>query len=302
MNNQIQTQSTSSLRRWLLSPQAQTDLAAVANGTMSGERLSNILYQCVNRTPELQKVSLPDLFTATKTLILMGCEPDNIHGYLVPRWCRRGKEYVVVPVPIPSARGLMRMARANGVQNLNIGTVYESDSFEWFIRNGHFNMSHVQSWSPGGEILGFYCTWEDSHGNLHGERMNTAEVNAIRERSDAYRKCQEKNIPCPWTTDYEQMALKTVIKRASKRWDLPLEIKQAIHDSTAAEFEDDKTLMREARIREAAPENLPPPATEQNAIAYEGPATAAETEAESDFIPGLEPMEEKAPSPRPYND
>lgn len=294
MNNQIQT--TSSLRRWLLSPQAQTDLAAVAAGTMSGARCANILYQCVNRTPKLQEVSLPDLFSATKTLLIMGCEPDNVHGYLVPRNVKVGNTWKVIPVPIPSARGLMRMARANGIQNLNIGAVYEHDTFEWYTRNGAFTMNHAQDWNPGGRLLGFYCCWSDAQGNLHGERMSTEEVNEIRARSDAYKRYLEKGTTCPWVTDYNQMALKTVIKRAAKQWDLPIEIQHAMQDADVAEFGDNRQVMREARVREMAPENIPPAPEAPAPVALEAPTTD-----EPDFIPGLEPMEEKSPSPA-YHD
>lgn len=284
-----QQPDTASLRRWLLSPQAQTDLAAVAHGTMSGERLANILYQCVNRTQQLQQCSLPDLFTATRTLLLMGCEPDNVHGYLVPRNIKRGNTWATIPVPIPSARGLMRMARANGVQNLNIGVVYPNDLFMWKTLDGQFTMSHEQDWNPTGEPVGFFCVWADKDGHLHGERMSTAEVNKIRDRSDAWKKHVEKGTSCPWSTDYNQMALKTVIKRAAKQWDLPLEIQHAMQDADVAEFGDTKQVMREARVREMSPENLPP------ATPAPAPELPAATEAETYPADTLFPEEDEIP-------
>lgn len=288
-----QQPDTASLRRWLLSPQAQTDLAAVAHGTMSGERLANILYQCVNRTQQLQQCSLPDLFTATRTLLLMGCEPDNVHGYLVPRNIKRGNTWATIPVPIPSARGLMRMARANGVKNLNIGAVYEHDTFEWYTRDGKFTMNHAQDWNPGGKLLGFFCTWADKDGNLHGERMSTDEVNEIRGRSDAYKRYLEKGSTCPWVTDYNQMALKTVIKRAAKQWDLPLEIQHAMQDADVAEFGDNRQVLKEARVRELSPENLPPASA---------PAPAAlPAEPAADEIPGITPADTLFPEEEEMN-
>lgn len=268
MANYMQQQepNPTSLRRWLLSPQAQGDLAAVAHGTMSGERLANVLYQCVNRTPKLATCELPDLITATRTLLILGCEPDNVHGYLVPRNIKGNNGWKTIPVPIPSARGLMRMARANGVNNLNIGVVYANDGFTWQIYDGEFSMSHTQDWNPTGEPIGFYCTWQDAQGHLHGERMSAQEVNGIRDRSDAYKRYVEKGTTCPWVTDYNQMALKTVIKRAAKQWDLPIEIQHAMQDADVAEFGNDKQVMREARVRELSPENLPAPAPQETQL------------------------------------
>lgn len=242
--------TTQPIRTWLFSDAAKNELAVIGRGVMSGERLANILYVCVQKTPSLANCTPASLMNATKTLVNMGCEPDNIHGYLVPRKCKdsRLNTWVDTCVPIPSARGLMRMARAHGVTNLNIGTVYEDDHFQWFIRDGHFTMSHESAWKPATEtILGFYCTWTDKDGHLHGERMTLEEVHTIRDRSDAYRRCVEKGGTCPWITDFVQMALKTVIKRAAKQWDLPLDVQHAMLDADIAEFGTDKEVMRNCR-------------------------------------------------------
>lgn len=247
--------TTQPIRSWLFSDTAKNELAVVGRGILSGERLANILYICVQKTPALANCTPASLMNACKTLVNMGCEPDNIHGYLVPRKCKdtRLNTWVDTCVPIPSARGLMRMARAHGITNLNIGTVYEDDHFQWFIRDGHFTMAHESAWKPATEtILGFYCTWTDKDGHLHGERMTLAEVHTIRDRSDAYRRCVEnrakgKDSTCPWDTDFVQMALKTVIKRAAKQWDLPLDVQHAMLDADIAEFGTDKEVMRNCR-------------------------------------------------------
>lgn len=247
--------TTQPIRSWLFSDTAKNELAVIGRGVMSGERLANILYVCVQKTPALANCTPASLMNATKTLVNMGCEPDNIHGYLVPRKCKdsRLNTWVDTCVPIPSARGLMRMARAHGITNLNIGTVYEDDHFQWFIRDGHFTMSHESAWKPATEtILGFYCTWTDKDGHLHGERMTLEEVHTIRDRSDAYRRCVEnrakgKDTTCPWDTDFVQMAHKTVIKRAAKQWDLPLDVRRAMLDAEIAEFGTDKEHLRNCR-------------------------------------------------------
>lgn len=70
---------------------------------------------------------------------------------------------------------------------------------------------------------------------MHGERMSLKAVNDIMARSNSRNKKGE--IVGPWKTDFEQMGLKTVIKRASKQWDLPLYIQQAMSVSDEQEFE-----------------------------------------------------------------
>lgn len=259
------------LREWLLSDTAKNDLEAVAHGLMTGERLANVLYQCVQRVPALMECSPASLMGACKTLVLMGCEPDNIHGYLVPRNCKNGNGgWTKTCVPIPSARGLMRMARANGVSNMNIGCVFMGERFEWGMKAGSFTMSHSPNWDNApSDFIGVYCTWTDKDGNLHGERMSKREIDYIMSRSDAAKRGNS-----PWQTDYEQMALKTVIKRAAKQWDLPIGIAHAMQDADVMEFGNDRQVMRNVTPQPEAIE-APTPQPEVAAIidAQEAPAT-----------------------------
>jgi recombination protein RecT len=123
------------------------------------------------------------------------------------------------------------MAKSNGIANINIGIVRKGDPFTWNIIDGQFNMSHQSDWNESEQVIGYYITWEDKQGKLHGERMSKSAVDAIRERSRA------KNSG-PWVTDYDQMALKTVIKRASKQWDLPYEYQVGMAEADRQEFGD----------------------------------------------------------------
>lgn len=224
-----------SLKDTLLSPSVITALEGVTNKLMSGERLANVLWTCVQKTPALMECEPATLVTACKTLALMGCEPDGIHGYLVP--FKNKKAGITTVTPIPSARGLMRMARLCGnVRGITLGTVYEEDEFEWGVTFGSFNVSHKSAWNHSGEPLGYYVIWKDEHGNTLGERMSREEVEKIRDRSNAWKAYKQYGKECPWNTDPEQMALKTVIKRAAKRWDFPIEAQQAMAEADEAEF------------------------------------------------------------------
>lgn len=224
-----------SLKDTLLSPSVITALEGVTNKLMSGERLANVLWTCVQKTPALMECEPATLVTACKTLALMGCEPDGIHGYLVP--FKNKKAGITTVTPIPSARGLMRMARLCGnVRGITLGTVYEEDEFEWGVSFGSFNVSHKSAWNHSGEPLGYYVIWKDEHGNTLGERMSREEVEKIRDRSNAWKAYKQFGKECPWNTDPEQMALKTVIKRAAKRWDFPIEAVQAMAEADEAEF------------------------------------------------------------------
>ena len=224
------------IRTWLQgSPTAMKELAALSNGLISGERLVNVVYQCMRKTPDLMECTPAAIIGATKTLLLMGCEPDGVNGYLVPVneavTVNGKKQWHKGCMPVPSARGLMRMAKNNGVQNINVGTVREQEKFAWGMRDGKFFASHTPNWQKkDAPALAYYVTWTDkADGSLHGELMTKDEVDAIRKRSKA-------STSGPWVTDFEQMAYKTVIKRASKQWPLPYEAAAAMNDADSREF------------------------------------------------------------------
>lgn len=230
------------------SPAMLAEIGKVTRGYMTGDYLVSILFQSIAKNPDLLQCSPQSLMSSLKTLASMQCEPDGINGHLVPfKRYEQGQLVEVVCTPIPTARGLMRMSRNNGVRNLNIGIVRAGDEFRWLIEDGDFRMRHEEeSWDASRRVIGVYCTWSDKAGCVHGCRMSFEEIDGIRKRSKTYNKSKDVSFG-PWGTDWDQMALKTVIKRASKQWDLPLEIGVAMQQADAEEF--GGTLeKREARV------------------------------------------------------
>lgn len=257
---------------------------------MTPERCISIFWHCCQKTPQLQQCAPVTLIAALKNLLMMRCEPDGIHGYLVPFWVndKSGGRSVLTCAAIPSARGLMRMARSNGVTNLNIGIVRDGDPFSWRLDDGRFTMSHVPGWDDIKDpIRGFYCTWTDKDSYLHGERMSLRAVEGIMNRTKSRTKKGE--IVGPWVTDFSQMGLKTVIKRASKQWDLPLAIQEAMRESDEQEFGKEMRNVTPEKT-DGPPEGETPwnnaPSPEE--FREEPREALPEPEQQGDFIPGLE--------------
>lgn len=83
------------------------------------------------------------------------------------------------------------------------------------------------------EILGAYCVAKTRDGDYLTEMMAIDEINAIRDRSDAWKSWVKDKKPCPWVTDPLEMQKKTVVRRGSKSWPRTSaehdRVRQAVH-------------------------------------------------------------------------
>lgn len=148
--------------------------------------------------------------------------PAKKQAYLVPR---DGKICLDI-----SYIGLMDLAMATGcIRWAQAELVYSSDSF---TLNG-FDKPPTHSYNPfakeRGEVVGVYVVVKTDSGDYLTETMSIDEVNAIRDRSSAWKAFKAKGASCPWVTDPGEMAKKTCVKRAYKFWPKTERLEQAIH-------------------------------------------------------------------------
>jgi len=148
--------------------------------------------------------------------------PAKKQAYLVPR---DGKICLDI-----SYMGLLDLAMATGALKwAHAAVVHEADAFSL---NG-FDGPPTHKFNPfakdRGPIVGVYVVVKTPDGDYLTATMSDEEVNAIRDRSSAWKAWVSKKKSCPWVTDYGEMAKKTVIKRAYKLWPKTERLEQAIH-------------------------------------------------------------------------
>lgn len=117
-------------------------------------------------------------------------------------------------------RGLLTLARRSGfINSIKAEMVYENDHFDLELgietKVTHKPLLTGDRGSP--KLV--YMVAHFTDGGYHFEWMSIGEVNKIRDRSPAANKGTS-----PWTTDYEQMALKTVIRRGWKYLPMSIEM------------------------------------------------------------------------------
>lgn len=148
--------------------------------------------------------------------------PAKKQAYLVPR-----DKKICLDI---SYIGLMDLAMATGaIRWAQAELVYSSDDF---TLNG-FDQPPTHTYNPfakdRGDVIGVYVVVKTADGDYLTETMSMEEVNAIRDRSSAWKAWIEKQKKCPWVTDPGEMAKKTCVKRAYKFWPKTERLEQAIH-------------------------------------------------------------------------
>jgi len=158
----------------------------------------------------LAKIALANPTSAQNAIINVAAigitlNPSAKLAYLVPR---DGGVHLDI-----SYMGLMHLAMATGsVLWGQCKLVHESDTYE---SNG-LSVAPSHKYNPFGDrgaIIGGYCTVKTATGDFLTEEMSIDQITTIAKGSKSYNARQS-----PWKSHFDEMARKTIVKRASKYW------------------------------------------------------------------------------------
>lgn len=193
------------------------------------DREAGFALQILNANEYLCRVAMnnkPSIINAVNNVAAIGISlnPASKLAYLVPR-----KGAVCLDI---SYMGMMHLAQVTGAIQWGQAVIVRAN--DTFALNGVDKQpTHVFSpFDPiekRGEIVGCYVVIKTEGGDFLTHTMTAAQINAIRDRSEAFKAYLSKKTPCPWTTDYEEMAKKTVVKQAAKYWPRRDRVDTAIH-------------------------------------------------------------------------
>ncbi|MDP4546525.1 recombinase RecT [Marinobacter sp. MDS2] len=202
------------------------EAVATENG-LNFDREAGFAIQAIQASPYMLGVAMKNrqsVYNSVTNIAAIGISlnPAKKQAYLVPR---DGKVCLDI-----SYIGLMDLAMATGsIRWAQAEVVHDNDTF--FLNGMDRTPSH--SFDPfsadRGEPKGVYVVVKTADGDYLTETMSIAEINAIRDRSSAWKAWVDKKKSCPWVTDWPEMAKKTVVKRAYKYWPKTERLDQAIH-------------------------------------------------------------------------
>jgi recombination protein RecT len=191
----------------------QGEFAKVLPGHITAERFTRTAQTALVMTRNIEKVKNPQSLLAACTkaaadgLILDGREAALVVDYNGEVQYR------------PMVRGLLKLAHNSGqIKTIVVEVVRDLDFFDYSpTRSGEPIIHKIDLKQPRGEVYAVYAIAELMSGGVVHEVMTISDVNRIRDRSDAYKAWIAKKIKStPWSTDWSEMARKTVFRRLSK--------------------------------------------------------------------------------------
>ncbi|MEA1065741.1 RecT family recombinase [Erwinia sp. HR93] len=191
---------------------------ALTEQTVNWAKESQFAIQYFQKNDFLAKTALSNPTSAQNAIINVAAigitlNPASKLAYLVPR-----DGMVCLDI---SYMGLLHLAQSTGsIKWGQCKLVYSADTYE---SNGLDSApTHkYNAFGERGEVVGGYCTVKTADGDYLTEEMNLAEIKSVEATSKA------KN--GPWKTFWEEMARKTIVKRASKYWPRAQRLDNAIH-------------------------------------------------------------------------
>jgi len=195
---------------------AEPELRKVLPEHIKPERMLRLMLSAIKQTPKLKDCTPASFIGAVLQSCQLGLEPNTVLGlaYLIPY----GKECTF----ITGYKGLILLAYQSGVViAIHVHLVYEKEVFR-VIQGTKEEIYHepILSKNERGKCIGGYCVVELKNGASISRCLSIDEINSSR---PVHAKGSS-----PWASHWEEMALKTLVRRALKFVPLSPELSKAI--------------------------------------------------------------------------
>ena len=185
---------------------------------LTAERMARVTVTCIRRNPKLLDCTEASLYGAIVEAATLGLEPDGVlgHAYLIPY----GREATLVP----GYKGLLSLARRSGeISTITCEAVHEGDSFAYqlgddpWIKHAPDDANPARDLAP---ITHVYLVVQLRDGGVQRKVWSAAKIDAHKMR---YSPSSGKK-DSPWSTNWEAMAKKTLIRDCINRGEIPVSV------------------------------------------------------------------------------
>lgn len=220
---QRQQKPPSTIQEYIVS--MKKGIAAALPSVMTPERFTRIALSAVSSNPKLQECTPQSFLAAMMTAAQLGLEPNTPLGqaYLIPY---KGKCQFQL-----GYKGMIDLAyRSGNVSIVQAHTVYANDKFEYEL-GLEPKLRHVPATGDRGDATHYYAMFRTKDGGFGFAVMDRDEV--LRHA----RKYSQSFGNGPWQTNFDEMAKKTVLKRALKYAPLKSDFVRALAGDEAVKEE-----------------------------------------------------------------
>lgn len=190
--------------------QMKGEIAKALPSVMTPERFTRIVTSAISTTPQLAQTTPQSFLGAMMTAAQLGLEPNTPLGqaYLLP-YKNHGRLECQFQL---GYKGLIDLAYRSGqVTIIQAHEVRENDEFSYSF-GLEPTLHHVPARSDRGAVVCYYAMFRTKDGGFGFEVMSREEVEAhARKYSKSYGGSFS-----PWSTNFDEMAKKTVLKKCLK--------------------------------------------------------------------------------------
>lgn len=205
-------------------PNFQKQMALAMPKSMTPDRLTRIVMTECRKTPALLKCAPESFYGVVLQCAALGLEPGSAlgHCYLLPFGNGKDKQGRPNAQLIIGYRGMIDLARRSGqIVSLQAYCVHEQDTFNYKLGLDP-DIEHIPaSVADRGKVTHVYAVAKLKGGGVQFEVMSRAEIEKVRASSKAGNSG-------PWSSHWEEMAKKTVIRRLFKYLPVSIEAVRAV--------------------------------------------------------------------------
>lgn len=186
------------------------EIAKALPKSITPERFTRITLSALSSNPELQQCTPSSFLAAMMTAAQLGVEPNTPLGqaYLIPYFNGR-KQAKECQFQI-GYKGLIDLAYRSGeVQSIQAHEVHLNDDFSYSF-GLEPELHHVPAIRDRGAVIAYYAVWKGKDGGYGFEVMSREDV---ERHGDKFSKRYAYG---PWKNNFDEMAKKTVLKKALK--------------------------------------------------------------------------------------
>lgn len=199
------------------------------------ERFTRMALTAISVNPKLAECTPQSFMGALMSAAQLGLEPNTPLGqaYLIPynnskkiddKWVKTMEVQFQI-----GYKGLIELAYRSGeFANIYAKEVYETDDFDY-----EFGLEPILKHKPAsgnrGEVIAYYAVFKLTNGGFGFEVMYKED---IEKHAETFSKSYD-NKKTPWTTNFDEMAKKTVLKKVLKYAPIKVEfVRQMVQDAT----------------------------------------------------------------------